>query len=167
MQNFPEQMNTFNSDESYGLTQLNALKAPFKPFVDKGDIENQVFNLSDYASLFTPSPGPTPFNLLLPIANLSSVPLFPKDKLRPQLQTASAGGGKKQRRLLPPRPKKRKTIKKRPNATTSTSKTTKKNKRYTNNKNNNKTKKNKPMKPISTKANQKRNKKHKRTIRRG
>jgi hypothetical protein len=78
-----------------------------------------VFDLSAYASVFTNYPGPTPFNLLLPIENLSSMPLFTKDKL--PLASAS-GGGKKQRRLLPPRPKKRKTIKYKFNTTKKTNK---------------------------------------------
>ena len=119
MQNFPEQMNTFNEDGLYGLRQLNALKAPFQPFVTARDIETQVFNLSDYASVFTIHQDPTPFNLLLPIENLSSMPLFTKDKIQP---ASASGGGKKQRRLLPPRPKKRKTIKYKFNTTKKTNK---------------------------------------------
>jgi hypothetical protein len=185
MQNFPEQLSFFTEKESpllspppkipkkptedYGLNQLNALKKPVEPFV-KEYIENQDITLDQY----TYEPKPTEFSLLTPTLDLTKVPLFRLPDI-PVMPVMPTGGGKKQRRLLLPppsrplqsnkRPKKRKTIKKRSSATTSTSKTTKKNKRYTNNKNNNKTKKNKPMKSISTKSNQKRNKKHKRSIR--
>ena len=126
MQNFPEKLNSFTplaagstEEPNYGLQQLNALKAPFQPFVTAKDIENQEFYLSDYAPVFTSSPGTTPFNLLLPIADLSSMPLFTKDKIQP---ASASGGGKKQRRLLPPRPKKRKTIKYKFNTTKKTNK---------------------------------------------
>jgi hypothetical protein len=155
------------------------------------DYETQLATLTP-APTSTPTPtlNPTPFNILLPLGHalLSNVPLFNTKvvasalsisiPLQQMSQPDDFIGGKKQRRLLSSpaqqnkRPKKSKTIKNRSSATNPSHKTTKKNKHYTNNKNNNnnnnnKTKKNKLLKPILTKANQKRNKKHKRTIRRG
>ena len=194
MQNFPEQLSFFTEKEQpqlpppklpklptedYGLTQLNDLKNPIKPFVTAKYIENQEIQLDQYVY----EPKPTNFNLLLPTdpqTYPSNVPLFKLGNVAKMLSINIpvipviphlAIGGKKQRRLLPPpsrplqsnkRHKKRKTIKNRSSAPNTTHKTTKKNKRYTNN---NKTTKNKQVKNILTKANQKRNKKHKRSIR--
>ena len=192
MQNIPERLSYYTESSTSpeerlkNLTELNNLKEPIDPFVNAGDIENQVFSLSHYALEFAGFKE-TKFSLLLPLENLTEeqVPLFTLHYVaskigginmsRFEINVGGGSGGKKQRRLLPPppsrplqsnkRPKKRKTIKKRSSAANTTHKTTKKNKRYTNNKNNNKTKKNKQVKNILTKANQKRNKKHKRSIR--
>ena len=147
MQNFPEQMNSFSpqsgsgsEDKNYGLGQLDDLKKPFKAFVDTGDVENQEFEITDYAfSLLNPpapaptsaplTPNPTPFNLLLPFGDLTKVPLFNTQVFDRALLSTSGGfiGGKKQRRLLSSpsqqnnRPKKRKTIKNKLNPVKKTS----------------------------------------------
>ena len=149
MQNFPEQMNNFNQDmlqpskPNYGLQELDKLKTPFKTFVNEEDVENQDFELSDYALDLLPYStdfGKTPFNLLLPLDDkLSSVPLFYFNTMCKALDIPERTsdtfliGGSKPRILLrhqhhsnspsqqKKRPKKRKTIKHKLNSVKKTS----------------------------------------------